>query len=194
MPYEYDVFLSYPRAGQIRRWVQRVFYPELVEWLDYNMARKPRIFIDEEIPTGVQWPPHLKTALLESRCLVAVWATPYFRSRWCLAEWQSMLLREQAIDIDPGHDHGLVYPVVFADGDRFPTPAKTTQHKRGFSRFNTLRPGHDESELFQEFRLHIQELCEELALWLNEAPDWQADWPIVEPDEQEPPAMPFPEL
>jgi hypothetical protein len=127
MSYKYDIFLSYKREPPISDWVMNHFYPELKNWLASTMPREPQIFLDQLQETGVNWPIHLRQALLKSRCLVAVWAPQYFRSSWCLAEWHSMLAREKILGLcTDGSTRGLVYPVIFQDGTHFPETAQRT--------------------------------------------------------------------
>ena len=95
MSYEYDIFLSYKRGGDVEDWVVNHFYDRLLRCLEGVMDRDPKIFIDKTIKTGSSWPDVLKNALKSSRILVSVWSPPYFRSPWCDAEWKSMLERER---------------------------------------------------------------------------------------------------
>lgn len=117
--YQYDVFISCRRPNPVGGWVKNHFHPLLVEWLSQAMPYEPEIFIDAEgIETSDDWPLKLRQALLGSRCLVTVWSADYFRSAWCMAEWKSMAKREDLLGYrTPENPSGLVYPVVFFDGE-----------------------------------------------------------------------------
>ena len=134
MDYEWDVFVSYPRHGQVGRWVHNHFSPVLRECLDSVLPQQPRMFIDDGIATGQIWSNELRHALLHSRLLVAVWTPPFFRSPWCMTEWESMLARE-AVLAGGRPPRGLVYPIVFSDGDHFAPRAKQTQYRRDLTAF-----------------------------------------------------------
>ena len=183
MAYEYDIFLSYPRKGQVCPWVHNHFLPLLRECLDSHLENEPRIFVDTAQPTGVQWPQNIKDALLHSQLLVAVWTPPYFRSQWCLAEWNTMLERESKLQHSGNNPHrGLVYPVVYSDGDHFDQRAKATQYRGDLTRFTYPYPCFKESSKYLLFHDAMMSIAEEIERHLLEIPGWQADWPFVEPD------------
>ena len=183
MAYEYDVFLSYPREGQVYQWVKIHFFPLLRDCLGSRLEQAPRIFLDETQPTGVRWPNNLRNALTASRLLVAVWTPPYFRSAWCLAEWRSMLERETLLQ-QSGHDlrRGLVYPVVYSDGNHFHQRAKETQYKRDLSEFTYPYPCFKQSIAYLSFHDTMMAIAEEIESHLLEIPDWEPNWPITEPE------------
>lgn len=92
--YEHDIFISYPRAGPIGRWVREVFDRELRAWLPMEIGER-RVFRDVPgLEPGVRWPEEIERALLRSKCIIAVLAPPYFHRPWCLAEWHTMRARE----------------------------------------------------------------------------------------------------
>lgn len=180
--YLYDVFISYRHRAPVADWVKNHFFPLLDQRLPDCMPieHAPRIFIDWEIETGASWPAKLRQALKTSRCLLAVWSPEYFRSMWCQAEWQSMLQRQQVLGLGTEtHPHGLIYPVVFADGEPFPPEAKSTQSK-DLRQWNLSAPVFRETKDFVDLEKEIQVLCAELAKMIHRAPDWQ-DWPVVTP-------------
>ena len=195
MAYEYNVFLSYPRKGQVCPWVHNHFLPLLRDCLDSRLQEEPRIFVDTSQPTGVRWPEHVKNALLSSQLLVAVWTPPYFRSPWCLAEWNTMLERESVLQHSGNSpNRGLVYPVVYSDGDHFHHRAKETQYRRDLSRFTYPYPCFKESSTYLPFHDAMMSIAEEIESHLLEIPDWQAHWPVVEPDLVATPHMELPRL
>jgi len=69
--YEYDVFISYKRAGaNVPAWIRTHFYPRLSELLDDNHDREVKIFFDDTIPGGTAWPLELRAALGRTRILL----------------------------------------------------------------------------------------------------------------------------
>ncbi len=145
------------------------------------MAQPPRIFVDQDQPSGVEWPLNLRDALQKSRLLVAVWTPPFFQSRWCQAEWASMLLREEVMEsarIRPAR--GLVYPVVYSDGQHFDERAKATQWKRDLRDFGYPYPSFKDSPAYLRFHDAVRDMAEEIDTHLAEIPDWSADWPVAE--------------
>lgn len=186
MGYQYDIFVSYPRAGQVGSWVHKHFLPVLSECLNVHLPDEPRIFVDTDQPTGIQWPEHIKEALLKSRLLMAVWTPPYFRSQWCIAEWTSMLEREQLLAEDGCKpDRGLVYPVIYSDGKHFDERAKNVQYRKDLTKYTYPYECFKDSTTYLEFHDAMMSISQELEVHLNEIPDWEPDWPIATP---QPPA------
>lgn len=179
--YEYDIFLSYTRKPPVGTWVKNHFLPLLEEWLGAFSPEEPRIYVDWQQQTGVHWPANLRRALKYSRCLVAVWSPFYFRSSWCVAEWQSMREREKLLGLGT-HDKpkGLVYPVVFSDGLHFPEEAKRTQYV-DLSLWNIPYEHYRNTDRYIEFTEKMQFVAQDLAKFVVLAPPWQNDWPVVEP-------------
>ncbi len=177
--YEYDLFLSYKRAGDVPEWVKNHFHPLLRNALVNLRPSTPRIFLDTEQEIGVRWPDNLAYSLRRSRCLVAVWSVPYFHSAWCMAEWRSMLKRQQLLGM--GTKDSLVYPIVFADGDNFPTAARAVQARFDLSRWAIPFPEFRETREYIPFFQAVGEVAKTLAARLDKAPAWQSDWPVVRP-------------
>jgi TIR domain len=193
--YEYDLFLSYKRAGNVPGWIEHHFYPLLNDALTDLRPVVPRIFLDTQQEIGVRWPDNLANALQRSRYMVAVWSVPYFESAWCMAEWKSMLMREELLGIG-GKDNplGLVYPVVFADGDSFPKEARDVQARMDLKRWAVPFPGFRETPAYLEFFQAVREVAETLAARLDQAPAWRPDWPVVRPPPTPPVRLPQPRL
>src|SRR5215204_5881319 len=125
--YVYDVFLSYRREGAPYTWVKDYLLPLIADWLPESLPYRPHIFVDERsILVGTQWEDELAHALKRSICLLAVWSPEYFRSPYCVAEWESMRVRERLLGLRPGQRR-LILPVKFADGQWFPEPAQATR-------------------------------------------------------------------
>jgi TIR domain len=178
--YVNDVFLSYTSKDPVGSWVRNHFAPLLESWLYTYSGRDPKLFLDRNMEVGVQWPEALRDNLLRSRCLVAVWSPPYFlQSRWCMAEWRSMREREDVLGLGRGIDRGLIYPVIFADGELFPEDARQTQ-ARDLSRYNKPHLQYRDTPEFLEFDTEVQTIAQDLVRLLNSVPPWQPGWPIVE--------------
>ncbi|MFN7926989.1 MAG: toll/interleukin-1 receptor domain-containing protein [Blastocatellia bacterium] len=181
--YSYDVFLSYRRVPPVIDWVRNHFHPLLTQWLPSALPPryKTRIFIDElQIETGATWPLQLQEALKNSRCLVPVWSPEYFGSKWCLAELKSMQKREQLLGLrSPQQPQGLIYPVVFSDGENFPKYAQAIQQK-DLSQWNIPDVVFRQHLDYIDFVRQIKNLVGELARLIRRAPRW-ADWPVEIP-------------
>jgi TIR domain len=191
--YAFDVFLSYRRSGpgNSGQWVRNHFHPLLRDCLADQLGWAPRVFLDVETETGTIWPDHLEHALLRSRMLVCVWTPPYFRSPWCLAEWETMQARERLLD---GRlDCALVYPVVFSDSDSFPPAARSRQArdlKPWSNPFPAFRDSRDYDDLYKE----MTGIAIELAGMLPRTPPWTDGWPVCRPAAPTPPPPDLPML
>lgn len=181
--YVYDIFLSYCRRPPVGDWVRHHFYPLLKDWLPQVMPREPQIFIDlEGIETGSQWPLQLKNALKTSRCLLSVCSPDYFRSPWCRAELYSMIKREHLLGYRTEKQPcGLIYPVVFSDGEHFPIEVQQMQLK-------DLEPWNSPSLVFAETRefldleQQVKSITKDLWRMIDTTPKWQNNWPVFMPE------------
>jgi hypothetical protein len=192
--YEYDVFVSYCHKPPVYDWVKTHFYPLLEDWLGSVTPHEPSVFVDWRMETGVDWPVKLQRALKNSRCLVAVWSPHYFRSKWCVAEWHSILEREKVLGLrTPQKPRGLVYPVVFSDGSHFPKEAKETQYI-DLSEWNYPHPQFGQALAYLDFVKQMQDIAKELAILIAQAPSWESDWPVVLPPAYPAPAASFPRI
>lgn len=174
--YRYDVFLSYRRSGPgtAAQWVRNHFHPMLADCLA-NQIGDTAVFLDVDAETGTHWPTMLQQALARSKMLVAVWSPPYFTSPWCLAEWQTMIAREQA----PGVRTQLVFPLTYADGDNFPEEARQRQSHPVHAVSNpypSFHGSHRQANLWDE----VNVIAAKLALLLDRVPEWREDWPACE--------------
>lgn len=183
MDYEYDVFLSYPH-GYIEEWLKQHFQKHFEWHLTNALGRTPAIFIDREgITSGDSWPERLKKALACSRCLVPIWAIPYFESEWCLYECQMLLERERQLKYrtarNPG---GLIHPVNAGDGDNFPDFAKAIQYF-DCRDYMLIGDGFTNSPIYTDFQRKIGEWAPQVAKSILQAPPWKKRWlhiPLVE--------------
>jgi TIR domain len=130
----------------------------------------------------MNWPAELKRQVRNSSLLLTVWSADYFRSSWCMAEWQSFRNRETLLGLFSGeHAQGLVYPVRYADGDHFHADAQLALCRKDFSRLNYPDDVFRLSAKYLEFDDLVRDMASELVLRLGAVPAWQNDFPIVEP-------------
>jgi hypothetical protein len=164
-------------------WVRNHLSPVLKNCLEDEMDRPPDVFVDEQLEVGQYWPNELEQILSHSRYLLAVWAPPYFTSAWCMAEWQSMVARERLLGIPgPQTTRGLIYPVVFADGDSFPLEARQVQARVDLTRFGFPYPQFSQTSAYLDFHTNVRAIAKDLAERLPLAPPWQENWPIRRPE------------
>ncbi|MFO1051280.1 MAG: TIR domain-containing protein [Planctomycetota bacterium] len=191
MAYEYTVFLSYHRdlrvdavgrqsMSVVGEWVHEVFHPHLKKWL-VEFDPDAKVAFDGDLAQGARSEHHVRGLLTRSRCMLVVFSAPYFASRWCRAEWHSMLAREQLRD--GGVE--LVIPVVFADGDHFDDQAKDRVQGRDAHRmqpFTVLGPRNQDHASFPDFRAEIRRLCAQICECARNAPEWREDFPWESPE------------
>lgn len=195
MAYIHDVFVSYRHHGAVFQWVHNHFYPRLREWLEASAPTEVSVFIDTTNEAGAVWPQALQNALAGSRLMVAVYSAEYFRSPWCLAEFQTMLQRQVACEIPNKDDaRGLIIPVKFNDGEYFSAEACEITY-RDLSAWSYPYPVFSESRKYLSFADAVRELAELIVPRLPTVPDWSSEWPIADPVEpQKEDALPFPHL
>lgn len=184
--YEYDVFFSYKRQVLTRDWIRGV-HQRLQHWLQEEIAdREARMFVDEDgIETGDRWPEELRNALRSSRCLVCVWSPSYFRSEWCVSEWTSFLARESRMKLP---SHGLIAPMRFHDGEHFPEEARNVQWT-DVAPFASTVPAFWTSQRALELEDCLRTFAHSVATIANNAPPFEADWPIIEASAVGPPRI-----
>lgn len=112
-----------------------------------------------------------------------------------MAEWRTMRRREQLLGLGtPQNPRGLVYPVVFADGENFPEEARIVQARRDLSRWAIPLPGFRDTPIYIEFYQVMREVAATLATRLDQAPVWQPGWPVIRPEPHPPVRLPQPIL
>ncbi|MGQ0837800.1 TIR domain-containing protein [Actinokineospora sp.] len=188
--YEYDVFISYQREGAtVPAWVRTHFYPRLAELLDDNVDHQVKIFFDDGIPGGTNWPLAVRTALLRTRILLPVCSPKYFLNEWCLAEWHSMARREKLVGLASlERPQGLIYPVIFCDSENFPKYAKD-RRMQNLKPWNLPYPQFQDTVEYLGFHREVERIAIELADLIGRAPEWRPDWPVDTPD-PDPPRTP----
>ncbi|MDQ1050302.1 toll/interleukin-1 receptor domain-containing protein [Streptomyces sp. V4I2] len=189
MDYEFDVFISYRRsAGHVREWVWNHFFPILKGCLEDEIG-KVEIFIDRHLndKIGVPWPDELVGSLRRSRLLVPVLSAPYFHSEWCAAEWGTMEERERLTQ-----RQGLIFPVVFADGENFPAEVHRRQLDNAFKNYSVPHLKYRDSESYADFHQEVQRLAGNIRQRLEQVPEWCDDWPTKMPPVAEARPAPLP--
>jgi hypothetical protein len=201
--YEYDVFLSYRRGermvagGEIEiddegRWVQNVFFRDFKARLNQAYPQA-RVAFDANIPYGATWEPTLQRWVCRSKCLVAVWSSMYFQSRYCRSEFHSMLERQKALAANHADGDGprLVVPLVYADGEWFDAEAKKLQYATDFAPFSwAVRPIEFEQSR-PGFVKALDELCAQVRQAIAAAPRWSPQFRFVEMDGLAPAHVPL---
>ncbi|MFF3457121.1 TIR domain-containing protein [Streptomyces sp. NPDC002730] len=185
------MFVSYSRsAGHVKEWVWNHFYPNLKKCLEDQLG-DTRIFIDKQMneKVGLPWPEMLADSLGKSRLLVPVLSPPYFQSEWCVAEWGTMEKREEQVGAP-----GLIYPVVFADGKRFPENVRNRQLYRRFKKYNNPYPSYKDTQSYDDFYREVGRLAQRISNRLNDVPPWCDDWPVLRPPAGKPRAAQMPRL
>jgi hypothetical protein len=180
--YGYDIFLSYSRrGGNAARWVQTHLVEVLTKCLEDELGRTPKVFLDTRMETGTKWPLELERGLRRSRMLLAVLSPLYFKSEWCLAEWESMALREHSVGMtSPEAPNGLIFPLVYSDGESFPESARERQ-SRSVKDWGYPYPQFASSLAYLDFHDEMKSVAAELGAQLEAVPAWREGWPIERP-------------
>jgi TIR domain len=182
MSYDHDIFVSYRRSPTIGPWVQNHLAPRLEARLNEISPNPVNVFCDFKMSEGVNWPAELQRSVKRSRLLLTIWSADYFRSTWCMAEWQSFRRRETLLGLFTAeHPQGLVYPVRYSDGDHFHSDAKLTQWRKDFSELSYPDDVFRLSVKYLEFDNLVRQMAQELSLRLNSVPAWSDNFPILEP-------------
>ena len=183
MDYHYDVFVSYCHETKVKNWVQNHFEPMLHEKLAEELPTPPRIFIDHQMPNGVYWKSTILRALAHTKLVICIWNPSYFRSKWCQAEWQTILAREEHVGLN-ANPTGFLYSIVYGDGDFFPDEAGSRQNKK-FHKFARNAEAFKDTTLYLEFEQGIAEIASEVVLRLRNTPEWDEQWSVTDPDDVE---------
>jgi len=115
--YQYDIFLSYKWRGSVQEWVNKIFFPILVNEI-YNLNQDIKIFKDtEDINPGDTLTDSLRYGLITSKILVSIITPPYFvKSQWCTMEFSTLHHRERQLGYRTTQNRGgLIFPVIFVD-------------------------------------------------------------------------------
>ena len=178
MGYEYDVFISYTRGFPFGNWVKDTFYPFFKSYLENSLSYQPNIFIDKnDISPGDSWPDKIKSALINSKCLVSIWSPAYFRSPWCMKECGIMHFREQELEYRTiKKPYGLILPVNILDGKRFPEFAKNI-HWLDFRKHARVGEGFKNTKRYVYIQDKLEEWIEkDVAEIIEKSPPWDKQW------------------
>jgi TIR domain len=187
MGYEHEIFVSYARAPIVGLWVHKFFVPQLQARANEIAGDVVRIFCDVDMDEGVNLPAELKRRIRASALLLTVWSADYFRSAWCMAEWQSFRRREEMLGLfTEANPLGLVYPVRYADGKSFHADAKLALLRKDFSELNYSSEAFRDSAKYLKFEDLVKEVADERVDRLDALPSWRADFPVVEPQPMAP--------
>jgi hypothetical protein len=179
--YKFDLFISYARRGSVQRWLLNHFHDKLVECLTDQVAPAPRVYVDKRMQKAVHWPSDLRHALRHSKIMLQLLTPPYFESPWCMAEWRSMLAREQALGLSsPERPQGLVYPILYSDSENFPSEGLEVAWW-DFKPFANPDPVYQSTHGYVDFHQEVSRLATDLVRLLKQVPPWDPDWPDVDP-------------
>ncbi len=162
MDYTYDIFLSYTRKHPHSQWVNEIFYPLFVPYVEDALNSKINIFKDDnEIRSGSDWEKVILNSLLQSRIMVPILSPSYFMSEWCKREFQVFHYRQiKQGFMSAQNPYGLIVPIRINDGDFFPDCVKKIQ---SLDCRNHFRIG----EGFKSTARYV-ELQDKLIYWANE--------------------------
>jgi len=162
MKYKYDIFLSYSRKSPHSQWVNDVFFPLFVPYVEDALNSKITVFKDDgEIQGGSDWEQTILNSLLQSKIMVPILSPSYFMSEWCKREFQVFHYRQiKQGFMSKENPSGLIVPVRINDGDFFPDCVKKIQT---LDCRNHFRIG----EGFKTTARYI-ELQDKLIAWANE--------------------------
>lgn len=204
--YEFDVFVSYHRGRRMvpggdwplseeGLWVRDLFLPCFEHWLNHSLNRDAQVAFDGRLKPGVKWEDELQRMLKSSRCMVAIWSSPYFRSGYCRSEFHSMLERQHRFPGRDGNEVPLVIPLVYWDGQWFDDEAKAHQFSTNFSRFSKYKRPIANEDVHAEFVTAVQGLCQQVCDVLDNAPPHDPGFPWCRKDGLVPPdTYPSPSL
>ena len=173
--YEYHIFLSYRRMDEDWvRWTRENFVRPLRSLLRPALG-DVKIFVDEQIETGVSWPAHLAAAHAHSRLLIPVLSRDYFNSDWCRLELALMHHRETQLGYrTAAKPDALILPFVIDDGQTFPPEVQAMQ---GEPIHNFANPDmRIDSPRQEEFTEHLRRWCPRVLTALNSIPTFDPAW------------------
>lgn len=184
--YEYDVFISYRHDYPVGPWVREFLYEPFTGWLTQKLGGwRARVFLDqapgpesrarrEALSAGDVWPDRLKQALIVSKCLVPVFSPDYFRSDWCMSEFETFRERERIL-----MRRGLVVPILHNGLNHFPLEAQKIQ-MFDFSQLRSTMPGFMSTPRGVDFEDNVEKFAADVAMKISQVPSFVTGWPVVE--------------
>ena len=177
MAYKYDIFISYRRNEEALRWIRKHFIPILQLRVEFELGRKPILYIDEQLEAGTSWPVKLGEEIGQSRILIPLWSKNYLNSRWCTCEISHMVERENSVGYPRRTGgYGLIIPVVIHDGESMPPRISGIQKIEIQKCFN-VRMSADSSKA-EELDDRLNDAAAGIATAIDKAPAWKKDWKI----------------
>lgn len=175
MDYEWDIFISYRRMDEYWiRWTKENFIRPLRSLLRPALGNV-RIFVDEQIETGVEWPAYLARALAHSKLLIPILCPDYFNSEWCRLELALMYHRAK------NHSSSLIVPFIINDGECFPPEVQALQSERIHDFANPwIRT---DSPKQYEFAEYLKTCCPRIQSALQTVPSYDPEWASLAHDQ-----------
>jgi Trypsin len=117
--YLHDVLISYPRNGEVERWVNSRFLGRFKEALQEQLGQQKVSYQPPGALPTTNWDVPVSQAIRTSKTLLAVLSRQYFLQGICLAELESMIQRQ----VDEGmgthsNPRRLVHAIVAHDCER----------------------------------------------------------------------------
>lgn len=177
--YGYEVFLSYRRQWHHSQWMVEHFVPLFEQYLRNEVAdrceRDPdKLFLDrEEVRPGMNIPSRVRDGIKRARCLVALVSPSYFRSQWCLVEWDSFKTRGQ------NEDRDLVVPAILHDGTTVRAAIGDTMWA-DFDNYTIIGPGFRKTAKYVTLQKKIKKLAKRVGEVIASAPPWKEEFQVCE--------------
>jgi hypothetical protein len=188
LSYRYDVFVSVKWDDLFGAWVRDDFMPVFLPHLKNSVIAKCDrdfagiFYYKDDISYGQNWKNRLKEAIPYSRCVIALCSPEYFRSRYCMLEWNSFSDRAQSVNAD------LIIPASIHDGQSFPQYARDIQVGE-LQDFVIPGSGFRLTAQYATFVARVRELADCVAARVQAAPEFQA-WSIADEDALKPAEKP----
>jgi hypothetical protein len=194
--WEWDVFISYPRGGEVAEWVEEFLLRRLTAKLtDAWDTGRPRIFLDRSaLGPGDALNATLTAHLRAARVLVPVLTPSYLKRPYCMAELTTFLEREIA-----GGPSAIV-PILARGDDRDARQAVGDRLYEDMTRLVYVGGAFERSPRFLELQDAAERLTHQISKALKGSPDqpdpaWPTvDMPEVPPERRVTPDIPMPRL
>lgn len=178
MGYNWDVFISYRRDTIPQRWLEETFLPLFKHYLRESLGgREVNIYRDTEcIEGGANWRNNIKKALATSKCIVPILIPSYFHSDWCTKEIAVIYHRQKQLGLATiNNPKSLIIPLKVRDGIFFSEKIKEIQIL-DCNNYYRVGAGVESTDLYIKLQDKLSVWIEDVALAINNAPDWNSDW------------------
>lgn len=176
MEYKYDIFISYRRDVETKRWIDDHFVPLLIQRVKPELKRSPVIYIDDQLEAGVLWPKKLGEEISLSRIIMPLWSGDYLNSEWCTCEIAHMMERESQTKWRENNNTGLIFPVIVHDGETLPKELSEIQYIEVKEYFNSRMSIY--SEKAEKLSDTIGAASSGIAKLIKNVPVRDTDWKI----------------